>query len=142
MSTARADLKLDEQYSFQGVPYGPDERAPIWVKQHVDALGLDEIATFECRGDIARRFFIATVSGLFVAVFTPRLDFRSRPRLVGSMTEWSRVATVQVSTEGFRGEDARLTVHIDRPAFDHTTVRDRDWQALADFARACLEQNG
>lgn len=135
-------MKLSEQYDLDTLQPDVNWRAPAFVREHLAAAGLEELATIDFWDEDVRRFYVATDAGMYVGVFTPRRDMRFDPKLEATVTPWRDVTGVQVAIATEVGEGTVVTVKIQEPAFDRFSDRERELKPLAEFGKVCLQRHG
>lgn len=134
-------MKLSEQYDLDAFQPDVNSRAPAFVREHLAAAGLEELASFDFWEEDVRRFYVATDAGLYVGAFTPRRDIRFDPKLEATVTPWRDVTGVQVAIATEIGEGTVVTVKILEPVFERFSDRERELKPLAEFGKVCLQRH-
>jgi hypothetical protein len=122
-------------------PYLNDELRE-WVRLHLNALGVDDVAVYALAGreDDERRILVVTEVGLLDGWYAPR-GSTARFSLSVRLYPWQAVHGVDL-----RGETSRLWAHehqsrwrlrLARPAFDALAEDPDLGKALTQFAAAC-----
>lgn len=124
-------MKLSEQYDLDASQPDVNWRAPAFVREHLVAAGLKELASVDFWDEDVRRFYVATDAGMYVGVFTPRRDIRFDPKLEATVTPWRDVTGVQVAISTEVGEGTVVTVKIQEPVFERFSDRERLLKPLA-----------
>jgi len=135
-------VKLTDLYDMDGFQHDVNARAPVFVRDHLVSIGLEELASIDFWDEDVRRFFVATDAGLYVAVFTPRRDIRFEPKLEATVTPWQAVHGVHVTIVSEIGDQTVVSLKIDEPEFERSSNRDRELKPLAEFGKVCLLRHG
>jgi hypothetical protein len=115
-----------------------------WIREHLETLGVDEIAIFAMEegadGD-GRRVMVATEMGLADYRYGPRAS-TARFAIVGRFYAWQAVHGVDLRVETSRlwalEHQTRWWLNIVHPAFRAATEDPQLGRALADFAKVAL----
>jgi hypothetical protein len=123
-------------------PYLNDELRE-WVRLHLDALGVDDVAVFattSARQDDERRILVATEVGLLDGWYAPRAS-TARFSLSVRWYPWQAVHGVDLRGETFRlwahEHQSRWRLRLARPALDALADTPELGAALTQFAAAC-----
>jgi hypothetical protein len=135
-------VKLTDLYDMNGFQHDVNARAPVFVRDHLALLGLEELASVDFWDEDLQRFFVATDAGLFVAAFTPRRDIRFEPKLEATITPWQDVRGVHVTIVSEIGDQTMVSLKIDEPESERSSSRDRELKPLAEFGKVCLLRQG
>jgi hypothetical protein len=115
-----------------------------WIREHLETLGVDEIAVFAMEegadGD-GRRVMVATEMGLADYRYGPRAS-TARFAVVGRFYPWQTVRGVDLRVETSRlwalEHQTRWWLNIAHPAFRAATEDPELGRALADFAKVAV----
>lgn len=122
-------------------PYLNDELRE-WVRLHLDALGVDDVAVYALAGreDDERRILVVTEVGLLDGWYAPR-GSTARFSLSVRLYPWQAVHGVDLRGETFRlwahEHQSRWRLRLARPAFDALAEDPDLGRALTQFAAAC-----
>jgi hypothetical protein len=115
-----------------------------WIREHLETLGVDEIAVFAMEegadGD-GRRVMVATEMGLADYRYGPRAS-TARFAMVGRFYPWQAVRGVDLRVETSRlwalEHQTRWWLNISHPAFRAASDDPELGHALADFAKVAV----
>jgi hypothetical protein len=122
-------------------PYLNDELRE-WVRLHLNALGVDDVAVYALAGreDDERRILVVTEVGLLDGWYAPR-GSTARFSLSVRLYPWQAVHGVDLRGETFRlwahEHQSRWRLRLARPAFDALAEDPELGKALTQFAAAC-----
>jgi hypothetical protein len=122
-------------------PYLNDELRE-WVRLHLDALGVDDVAVYALAGreDDERRILVVTEVGLLDGWYAPR-GSTARFSLSVRLYPWQAVHGVDLRGETYRlwahEHQSRWRLRLARPAFDALAEDPDLGRALTQFASAC-----
>ena len=113
-----------------------------WVRLHLDALGVDDVAVYAVAGreDDERRILVVTEVGLLDSWYAPR-GSTARFSLNIRLYPWQAVHGVDLRGETYRlwahEHQSRWRLRLARPAFDALAETPELGKALTQFAAAC-----
>jgi hypothetical protein len=122
-------------------PYLNDELRE-WVRLHLNALGVDDVAVYALAGreDDERRILVVTEVGLLDGWYAPR-GSTARFSLSVRLYPWQAVHGVDLRGETYRlwahEHQSRWRLRLARPAFDALAEDPELGKALTQFAAAC-----
>jgi len=122
-------------------PYLNDELRE-WVRLHLNALGVDDVAVYALAGreDDERRILVVTEVGLLDGWYAPR-GSTARFSLSVRLYPWQAVHGVDLRGETYRlwahEHQSRWRLRLARPAFDALAEDPDLGRALTQFAAAC-----
>jgi hypothetical protein len=122
-------------------PYLNDELRE-WVRLHLDALGVDDVAVYAVAGreDDERRILVVTEVGLLDSWYAPR-GSTARFSLNIRLYPWQAVHGVDLRGETYRlwahEHQSRWRLRLARPALDALAETPELGKALTQFAAAC-----
>lgn len=119
-----------------------NEELHEWVRLHLDALGVDDVAVYATAGreDDERRILVVTEVGLLDGWYAPR-GSTARFSLSVRLYPWQAVHGVDLRGETYRlwahEHQSRWRLRLARPAFDALAEDPDLGRALTQFASAC-----
>jgi hypothetical protein len=120
-----------------------NEEIHEWVRLHLDALGVDDVAVYATasgREDDERRILVVTEVGLLDGWYAPR-GSTARYSLSVRLYPWQAVHGVDLRGETFRlwahEHQSRWRLRLARPALDTVADSPELGRALTQFAAAC-----
>ncbi len=120
-----------------------NEELHEWVRLHLDALGVDDVAVYattSARGDDERRILVVTEVGLLDGWYAPK-GSTARFSLSVRLYPWQAVHGVDLRGETFRlwahEHQSRWRLRLATPALDTIADTPELGRALTQFAAAC-----